>query len=108
MIDRRAGDDRRKFPRYSVNIEVEWEVAAGRKNGTLSDLSLEGCFVLCSGEVENGDRVRVFLPVSDGMKVQFAGEVVNHFYEIGFAVRFIDLGPAQKNFLENYLATLRS
>lgn len=106
MIDRRAGSERRKHPRYAVNIEVEWEIATGRRRGTVSDISLEGCFVLCSGEVENGDRVRIFLPISDGMKVQFAGEVVNHFYEIGFAVSFIDLGAAQRNFLEQFIATL--
>ncbi len=106
MIDRRAGSERRKHPRYAVNIDVEWEHATGRRRGTVSDVSLEGCFVLCAGEVENGDRVRIFLPIGDGMKVQFAGEIVNHFYEIGFAVRFIDLGAAQRNFLEQFIATL--
>jgi hypothetical protein len=107
MIDRRAGDDRRKFPRFAVNIEVEWEAAAGRKKGTVSDISREGCFVLCAGEVENGDRVRIFLPISDGMKAQFNGEVMNHFFEIGFAVRFNDLGPAQTDFLEKFISTLK-
>jgi hypothetical protein len=105
MIDRRGGSERRKHPRHAVSIEIDWESARGRKTGTLSDISLDGCFVLCSGEVENGDRIRVFLPVRDGMKAEFNGEVVNHFYEIGFAVRFIDLGPAQINFLQKYLAT---
>lgn len=106
MIDRRTGSERRKFPRYAVNIETEWEDARGRKPGTVSDISLDGCFVLCAGEVENGDRVRVFLPVGEGMTVQFSGEVSNHFYEIGFAVRFIDLGAAQTELLSRFLATL--
>lgn len=106
MIDRRAGSERRKNPRYAVNIDVEWEDASGRRRGTLSDVSLDGCFVLCSGEVEDGNRVRLFFPIGKGMKVQFEGEVVNHFYEIGFAVRFTDLGPAQTGFLEKFLATL--
>lgn len=107
MIDRRTGGDRRELPRFTVNIDIEWENAGGRKKGTISDISLLGCFVLCSGEVENGDKVRIFFPISDGMKVQFIGEVVNHFYEIGFGVRFIDLGEAQKNFLEQYVGMLK-
>ncbi len=107
MIDRRAGNERRKYPRFAVSIDIEYQDAGGRKRGTLSDISIEGCFVLCPGEVQNGDRIRVYLPISDGMKVQFAGEVVNHFFEIGFALRFLDLGAAQRNFLEQFLATLR-
>ena len=106
-IDRRTGSDRRGLPRYTVNIEIEWEDAKGRNKGTISDISLIGCFVLCSGEVENGDMVKLFLPISDGMKVQFIGEVVNHHYEIGFGVQFIELGEAQKNFLEQYVRMLK-
>jgi hypothetical protein len=51
MIDRRSGRDRRDNERYAVNVEIEWESAAGRKSGTLSDIGLNGCFVLSSGEV---------------------------------------------------------
>lgn len=107
MIDRRTAGDRRELPRYTVSIDIEWENEKGRNKGTISDISLLGCFVLCSGEVENGDKIKLFLPISDGMKVQFLGEVVNHFYEIGFGVQFIELGEAQKNFLEQYVRMLK-
>ena len=106
-IDRRTGGDRRTEPRYSVNINVEWEAAAGRKKGTVNDISREGCFVLCSGEVEDGDRVLIFFPLSDGMKVQFTCEVVNHIYEIGFGVRFNELSAAQKDFLSKLIDSLK-
>lgn len=108
MIDRRAGIERRKWPRYAVNIDINWENSEGRHHGTMSDISVEGCFVLCSGNFENGDRIRVFLPVGEGMKVQFSGEVVNYVYEIGFALKFIDLGAAQRNFLEQFVNSLGS
>lgn len=64
--------------------------------------------MLCSGEVEDGENVRIFLPLSDGMRVQFWGEVVNHIFEIGFAVRFIELSAAQKDFLEKFTDTLQN
>jgi hypothetical protein len=107
ILDRRAGKERRQNERYSVNIDVEWEGMVGRKSGTLSDISREGCFVLSSGEVEDTENVKIFLPLTEGMKVQFWGQVINHVFEIGFAVRFIELSPAQKDFLEKFIESLK-
>ena len=106
--DRRTGSDRRQTERFAVQIEIEWEGLIGRKTGTINDISLTGCFVLCSGEVDDGETVKIFLPISDGMKVQFWGEVVNHVIEIGFGARFIELSEAQKDFLEKFVASLRT
>ncbi len=107
-IDRRSGNDRRAVPRTRVQIEIEWEGLIGRKSGTISDISTQGGFVLCSGEVADGENVKIFLPLSDGMKVQFWGEVANHILEIGFAVRFIELSEAQKDFLEKFVDSLQN
>ena len=105
--DRRSGIDRRAEDRFKSNIEIEWEGLVGRKNGVISDLSVLGCFVLCSGEVSDGENVKIFFPLTDGRKIQLWGEVANHFYEIGFAVKFIELSAAQKEFLEVFVDTLR-
>ena len=102
-IDRRTGGDRRTAQRYSVSINVEWETSAGRKPGTVNDISQEGCFVLSSGEVEDGTLVLLFFPLSDGLRVQFICEVTNHTYEIGFGVRFTELSAAQKSYLSNLI-----
>ncbi len=107
ITDRRAGGDRRAVERLDVNIEVEWEGLIGRKPGTIADISPIGCFVLCSGEVEDGENVKIFLPLTDGRKIQFWGEVSNHVFEIGFAVKFIELSEAQKEFLEVFVNKLR-
>ncbi len=104
---RRAGRDRRSIKRVNVNFEVEWEGLIGRKPGTISDISPIGCFVLCSGEVEDGENVKIFLPLTDGRKIQFWGEVSNHVFEIGFAVKFIELSESQKEFLEVFVDSLR-
>ena len=106
-IDRRVGSDRRTAPRYNVNIKVDWEAAVGRKKGIVNDISREGCFVLCSGEVEDGERVLLFIPLSDGIKVQFTCEVVNHDYEIGFGVKFVEVSNAQKDFLTKLIDSLK-
>jgi hypothetical protein len=107
MKDRRTGRERRAIMRYPSNIDIEWEGLVGRKSGTISDMSVVGCFVLSSGEVEDGEHVKIFFPLTDGRKIQLWGEVVNHVYEIGFAIRFIELSEAQKDFLEVFVDTLR-
>jgi len=97
--DRRSGHERRGSNRYPVEMDIEWEGSQGRHPGTLSDVSLDGCFVLSSGDIEDGDEVKVFVPLADGMKVQFDGKVANHVYEIGFGVRFGQLSAAQRDLL---------
>ncbi len=104
--ERRSGDDRRNRQRFKVKIDIEWEGLVGRKPGTISDISETGCFVMSSGEVQDGENVKIFFPLSGGLKVQFAGAVTNHFLQIGFAIQFINLSEAQIDFLEKFVDTL--
>ncbi len=105
--DRRSGRERRGDNRLNVNIEIDWEGLIGRKQGIISDISKEGCFILCSGEVEDGESIKIFLPLAEGMKVQFWAEVVNHVFEIGFAARFVEMSDAQKDFLNKFFETIK-
>jgi len=102
-LDRRKSDDRRTKKRYAVSLEIEWESHFGRRSGTLSDISEDGCFVLTEVDVSDGELVKVYIPLTDGMKVEFLGQVANFVYEIGFAVNFISLSEAQKEFLSNFV-----
>lgn len=107
MNERRSGQDRRAVERFNVNIEIDWESLDTKQSGTISDLSVSGCFVLCSGEVENGDYVMISFPLTNGGKIQLMGEVTNHVFEIGFGVCFINLTDVQQEFLEVFVDTLR-
>jgi hypothetical protein len=104
--DRRKGFERRAFRRYAVRIDVEWEGLIGRQQGTISDISSLGCFVLCSGEVEDGETVKLYFPIGDGKKVQLLGEVANHVFEIGYGLRFVRLNESQRTFLEKLISKL--
>lgn len=102
--DRRKSEDRRRVKRYAVSLEVEWESHDGRRSGTLSDISQDGCFVLSEvDDVSDGELVKVFIPLSGGMKVEFLGQVANFVREIGFAVNFLSLTDAQKEFLASFV-----
>ena len=102
-LDRRKSEDRRRAKRYSISLDVEWESHFGRRSGTLSDISSEGCFILSEVDVSDGELVKIFIPLTDGMKVEFLGQVANFVYEIGFAVHFLSVSEAQKEFLENFV-----
>src|SRR5687768_17548383 len=103
MPDRRRSTDRRSARRYTVTIDIEWEYSGERHPSTISDLSEGGCFVLTGQEVTDGDEVGLFLPIGDGIKVQYMGTITNHVDEIGFAARFTRLSEAQLNVLRSYL-----
>lgn len=107
ITDRRTGADRRAADRLNVNIEIEWEGLIGKKSGVLGDISPSGCFILCSGEVEDGENIKIYFPLTDGRQILFWGEVSNHVFEIGFAAKFIELSDAQKEFLEVFVDSLR-
>jgi hypothetical protein len=100
---RKSEEDRRTARRFAISIDVEWEGHEGRRAGTLSDISEQGCFVLSEVDVSDGELVKVFIPLSDGMKVEFLGQVANFVYEIGFAVHFLGLSDSQKEFLTNFV-----
>jgi hypothetical protein len=106
--DRRRGGDRRTEQRYSLELNVNCEGSSGPFNGTMSDLSSNGCFVLASGDVEDGDRVRVEIPLLVGGTVALLGEVANHVPEIGFGMRFVGLTDAQRSYLGRFTDTLRA
>lgn len=108
MTDRRSGNERRTDERFAVNIEVEWEGTDGRKKGAISDISASGCFVLCSGEVDDGETVKILIPLADGMKVEFWGEVVNHVLEIGFGANFVALSTPQRDFLARIINSAKN
>ncbi|MDQ2747218.1 MAG: PilZ domain-containing protein [Acidobacteriota bacterium] len=105
--DRRAGSERRTDERVPADVEIEWEGMIGKKIGVIRDITTHGCFILCSGEVEDGETVKVYFPLNDGRQIQFWGEVSNHVFEIGFALKFIELTDPQTEFLEFFVDTLR-
>jgi PilZ domain len=106
--DRRQGSDRRTAERFRLELPVEWEGTSGRLSGTLGDLSPIGCFILCSGDVVDGDQVRVDIPLNSGGSLSLWGEVTNHVPEIGFGIRFVALTETQRTYLDRLIDTLQN
>lgn len=105
--DRRTGRERRTSQRFAVNIEIAWESLGSERGGTVSDISTHGCFVLCSGEVEDGETAKLKIPLMSGETIELRGEIVNHVYEMGFGLRFVELGDKERLFLERLCHKLK-
>jgi hypothetical protein len=104
---RRTKNDRRTDIRYAAQIKIEWEGLAGKQSGMISDISETGCFVLCSGAAKDGEKVKLYFPVGHNQTFELLGEIISHDYEIGYALRFIEIEEIERLFLEHLINNLK-
>ena len=95
--------DRRSAPRARVKLSARWEGVLSRENGTVTDLSRSGCFMLTGGKVEVKELVWVEIQLTDKQSVNFWAEVVNEASEIGFALKFNSSSPEDEAALAEFL-----
>ena len=95
--------ERRSAPRARVKLPARWEGVLSRENGTVTDLSRSGCFVLTGGKVEVKELVWLEIQLTDKQKVNFWAEVVNEEPEIGFALKFNSSSPEDEATLAEFL-----
>ncbi|MGH7783411.1 MAG: PilZ domain-containing protein [Candidatus Binatia bacterium] len=106
VIDRRKGNDRRRHERHAVRIDVDWENPMGKRAARISDVSVSGCFLLSSGEVDDGQIVKVLFPLSDGRRALFWGKIVNHVFDVGFGLKFVAITDMQQSLLKRLIGKL--
>jgi hypothetical protein len=84
-----TGPERRESPRYKVSLRARWGGGewAGRE-GTVTDLSADGCFVVAEGAVAGGELVQVEVELPGGESLTLWGNVIHAAEGKGFAIRF--------------------
>lgn len=84
-----AGPERRESPRYRVGLRARWGGGewAGRE-GTVTNLSADGCFVVAEGAVAEGELVQVEVELPGGEPLPLWGNVIHVAEGKGFAMRF--------------------
>ena len=100
-------EEKRRAERFRVNLDIQWEATSGRRKGTISDISTSGCFILTSPEVVASEPVKVGIQLPKGKSMTLPGETVYTTEEIGFALRFTDLGRKEKLFLKRLIDSAR-
>lgn len=82
--------ERRRHERLSVYLRVRWEGLRGRFEGTLSDISAGGCFILTEGPAAMRELVRLEIELHTGAWVRVWAEVTNQFAGVGFGVMYTE------------------
>ena len=100
--------ERRRAERVRADLSARWHGAQARRAGTVTDISVTGCFILTSDEVTAGERVRVEMRAPGGRRVTQPGEVVYRVPEMGFAVRFTESSPTEHSALQYLFLELKA
>jgi len=93
-------DERRKYPRKSVSMEVRWEGMAGKYMARVSDISLGGCFIDTIGKAETGEHLSFSILTPRGEWLALQGYVVAYDPNVGFSVIYEALTPKQRDAVE--------
>jgi hypothetical protein len=84
--------ERRISDRVRVNLNARWEGVLTQREGTVTDISSTGCFILTSAQVKVGELVRLEIETPTEGWIYIWGEVVYLIKEMGFALQFTGTG----------------
>ena len=99
--------ERRRAERVRVNLDVVFADQSGQHKGMISDISVNGCFILTAIEGIADDPITVTIQLPSAKTVVLTGEVVYNTPEIGFAMRFVELPASSLNFVERLINRFR-
>lgn len=104
-------EERRASERVEVYLHARWEGDVGPDTGTVSDISMNGCFVLTGGRVTPYELITLEIQLPTDAWISAWGQVANYTPEIGFGVRYIKFGRhEQEEFTRSveYVQSLRA
>jgi hypothetical protein len=102
-----AGKERRRSPRFRCAGSAEFTAEGSnvRMWGTLTDISLRGCYVEMSTTFPVDTRVELVLEVL-GIRVRAWGAVRISYPFLGMGILLTEIAPDQRALLEQLLSTL--
>ena len=101
-------EERRAHERVKTDLPARWEGVLTSRDGTVTDLSMAGCFVVTSADVQPKELIRLELTMETGRRLCLWGEVVYQMEEIGFALRFTGTEETELRMLEALIEFVRS
>ncbi|MBC7929688.1 MAG: PilZ domain-containing protein [Rubrivivax sp.] len=83
--------ERRQHERITTYLRARWEGLLGCYEGTLSDISAGGCFILSDVIAAPNELLRLDIELHSDEWVKVWGEVTNCFDGIGFGIRYTEI-----------------
>src|SRR5215207_1910417 len=100
--------ERRRHERLQIYLRVRWEGLFGCYEGTISDISAGGCFILSEKQTTLRELIRVEVELHDGEWAKVWGEVTNQFPGVGFGVRYTEVEGEDEDKFSLSLAQTKS
>ena len=99
----RSAEERRRAPRARVNLPARWEGVISQQHASVTNLSVNGCFLLSGGNVEPRELIRLEITLPNNDHIYPWAEVVEAAGEIGFAVRFTMMDDDEHRRLNRFI-----
>ena len=90
--------EQRANQRLAVYLNVMWEGVLGRDKGTISDISVGGCFILSGAKVIPQELIRVEIQFPTDEWITTWGEVANYTQDIGFGIRYTEFDEGKEKY----------
>lgn len=100
--------ERRRHERIQIYLRARWEGLFGCYEGTLSDISAGGCFILSEQKTTLRELIRLEVELHDGEWLKVWGEVTNQFPGVGFGVRYTEVEGEDEDRFSLSLAQTKS
>ena len=95
-------DERRKYERRDFRKQISLEFVSGKRQVSIADMGMEGCYVDSIIEVREGELV-AFELATDRSAKRFVGKVAYVLPGMGFGIQFLDLTEEQQRFLAVFM-----
>lgn len=95
--------ERRTAKRIKTNLRARWEGVLAQHEGAITDLSINGCFILTVDKVKPRELIRLDFELDEENQIYLWGEVVYLMSEIGFAVRFTGISDGEEQLLTSFI-----
>ncbi len=99
--------ERRRAERVRVNLDVVFAERERQHRGTISDISVSGCFILAPVAATPAELITVLIQLPSNKTVKLTGRVVYNTAEIGFAIHFVELPDKVLRFLQKLVERFR-
>ena len=96
-------EERRRAARAKVNLPARWEGVLSQQDARVTNLSIDGCFLLSGGNVEARELIRLEITLPNDDHIYPWAEVVEAAGEIGFAVRFTMMEEEEQERLTRFI-----
>jgi hypothetical protein len=100
------GIERRLHPRILVKWPAVVETPHGSVEGETKDISVDGVFIFCAKEPENGENFRILLKPSEqrtisvvGAKIWSGSFTVENKTVFGMGVQFIQISTEDRDYI---------